>query len=280
MTEQNDPDALSPVKAYNDLTFLNGPEARSIRVLCEFEEPETRFKRLGVEDTIVFLGSARSLPLEDAQRNLADARTALDESATPTDELRAAVEQGENGVRLARYYEDAADLAERLTRWSKSLPQPSRRFIVCSGGGPGMMEAANRGAARANGLSVGLNISLPMEQHPNPYQSRELCFEFHYFFVRKFWFFSMGRGMVVFPGGVGTMDELFELLTIIQTKKTTKPRPIVLYGTEFWNEVVDFEAMVKWGVIAPEDLDLFKFCDDVDTAFEYLKGELTRHYLQ
>ena len=270
-------EAKWPQKAYKNLDFLNSEDARSIRVLCEFEEPASRFERLGVKDTIVFLGSARALPMDEAQRQLeaAQAQTAADAGASAA----RAVKRAEYAVRLARYYEDAVELAERLTRWAQGLPNHAQRFLVCSGGGPGIMEAANRGAANASGASVGLNISLPMEQHPNPYQTRELMFEFHYFFVRKFWFFNMARGLVVFPGGFGTMDELFELLTLIQTRKTTHPRPTVVYGTEFWNELYNFEALVDWGVICPEDLDLFRFCDTVDEAFDYLTAELTRHYL-
>lgn len=259
-----------PEKAYRNPEFLNSPEARSIRVLCEFEEPEMRFRRMGVQDTIVFFGSARTLPLDKAQTQLDAAKATGDAHA---------VKQAERGVTLARYYEDAADLAERLTRWSKDLPNHSRRFIITSGGGPGIMEAANRGASKADGISIGLNISLPMEQFPNPYQTRELSFEFHYFFIRKFWFMYLAKALVVFPGGFGTMDELFESLTLIQTGKTDAPRPIVVYGTEFWKEIVQFDKLAEWGVISPEDADLFHFYDDVDSAFEFLTAELTRLYM-
>ena len=180
---------------------------------------------------------------------------------------------------MARYYDDAVTLAERLTKWSKGIPERKRRFVVCSGGGPGIMEAANRGAAQAGGYSIGLNISLPFEQMPNPYQTRELSFEFHYFFIRKFWFVYLAKALVVFPGGFGTLDELFEILTLVQTRKTAKKIPIVLYGEEFWKEVVRFDSLVKWGTISREDLDLFHFANNVDTAFEYIRDELTKRYL-
>ncbi|MBI3118174.1 MAG: TIGR00730 family Rossman fold protein, partial [Candidatus Hydrogenedentes bacterium] len=173
----------------------------------------------------------------------------------------------------------AAQLAERLTTWSKALPKKKRHFIICSGGGPGIMEAANLGANRAGGLSVSLNISLPMEQVPNPFQTRELAFEFHYFFIRKFWFVYLAKALVVFPGGFGTFDELFEVLTLVQTKKARKPMPIVVYGREYWEEVVNLDALVRWGTISPEDLQLFRICDTVDEAYDYLTQELTRLYL-
>ena len=264
-------------KAYRNSAFLNSPEARSIRVLCEFEEPESRFRRMGVQDTIVFFGSARALPMDAAQERLKKAQSGAAGNATA--EAREAVEDAERVVRLARYYEAAAALAERLTKWSKSLPHPSRRFIVCSGGGPGIMEASNRGASKAEGLSIGLNISLPVEQEPNPYQTRELSFEFHYFFIRKFWLLYLAKALVFFPGGFGTMDELFETLTLMQTRRSTKPTPIVVFGTEYWKQTVNLNTMVDWGVIKRKDLDLFRFFDDVDGAFEYLRDELTKHYV-
>lgn len=265
-----------PVKAYKNLEFLNSPEARPVRLLCEFIEPSTRFRKYRVKDTIVFFGSARIKSPQEARREierLESSRTARP-SATWQAQLRAA----QVALKTSAYYEAAADLAERMTRWSKSLRGTSRRFIVCSGGGPGIMEAANLGAGRADGLSIGLNISLPFEQIPNPYQSRELAFEFHYFFIRKFWFVYLAKALIVFPGGFGTLDEFFEILTLIQTRKTAKSMPVVLYGREFWNKVINFEALAEWGMIAREDLDLFRIMDSVDEAFEYLKSELIRLY--
>jgi uncharacterized protein (TIGR00730 family) len=181
---------------------------------------------------------------------------------------------------MSRYYEDAVNLSEKLTRWFLELEKIDKHFKICSGGGPGIMEAANRGALNANGESVGLNISIPSEQIPNIYQTKDLACEFHYFFIRKFWFFYLAKALVIFPGGYGTMDELFELLTLIQTEKTKKQMPVVLYDSTYWNDVVNFNALLKWGVISKGDLDLFRLFDNVDDAFVYLKDALTKHYLK
>ncbi|MBX7259458.1 MAG: TIGR00730 family Rossman fold protein [Candidatus Hydrogenedentes bacterium] len=268
-----------PEKAYKNLAFLNSPDARTIRVLCEFIEPGTRFRRNRIHDTVVFFGSARISPRDEALRELESVRAACSAAKRPSQAQRDAVLCAERAVEMARYYEDAADLAERMTRWSRRLGGGKRRFVVCSGGGPGIMEAANRGASRAGGPTIGLNISLPFEQMPNPYQSQELAFEFHYFFVRKFWFAYLAKALVVFPGGFGTMDEMFEILTLIQTRKTAKPMPVVLYGSAYWNEIVNFDALVKWGMIDRKDLELFRVVDDVDTAFTYLTAELKRLHI-
>ncbi len=238
-----------PVKAYRNLEFLSSDRARTLRILAEYLEPEARFERYDVEDTIVFFGSARARPAGDR------------EAGDP---------------HLPEYYDAAEELAFRMTTWSKSLNNHRHRFIVCSGGGPGIMEAANRGASRAKGLSVGLGISLPMEQGINPWVSHELAFEFHYFFMRKFWFVYLSKALVVFPGGFGTMDELFEVLTLVQTGKAGSPRPIVLFGKEFWQEIIDWQALARWGVISPGDLGLFRMVDTVDEAFDHLVTELSR----
>ena len=260
----------SAPKAYKNSEFLNSPQARTIRMLAEYLEPESRFEKYNIQDTVVFFGSARIQPPEQARRH----RDGLREQGAAESELRMA----EARLSIANYYQDAVDLARMITAWSKELYTCNqchgRRFIVCSGGGPGIMEAANRGASEAGGYSIGLNISLPFEQEPNPYISRELNFEFHYFFVRKFWFAYLAKALIIFPGGFGTLDELLEILTLVQTGKMTKDIPIVLFGSSFWNQIINFKALADWGVISPEDLDLFKFCDTPQEAFDYLKNRL------
>lgn len=268
-----------PDKAYNNKDFLNSPDARHIRVLCEFDEPKSRFRKLRVRDTIVFFGSARTLTPDHAEEKLKRLAEEIQNTASPSPAQLEQLEQAKRDRHNAEYYARATELAERLTVWSEGLPRKGHRFLVCSGGGPGIMEAANRGAHQAGGRSVSLNISLPYEQSGNPYQTPELAFEFHYFFVRKFWFNYLAKALIIFPGGFGTLDELFEILTLVQTKKSAKVMPIVLFGREFWNEIVNFDALVRWGVISAGDLDLFRFCDTVDEAFDYLTRELTERYL-
>jgi len=267
------------LKAYNNYDFLNSPQARIIRVLSEMVEPESRFRKKGIWNTVVFFGSARTLPKREARRRLRELEAKARHMRTVSAKVKADIEQAKRELIMSRYYEDAVSLAEKMTYWFKELDHIDKHFRICTGGGPGIMEAANRGAKKAGGESIGLNISLPMEQNPNPYQTRELSFEFHYFFIRKFWFFYLGKALVVFPGGFGTMDEFFELLTIIQTHKTKKPMPVILYGSEFWNEVLNIEALAKWGTISRDDLQLFTTIDTVDEAFDYLKKELTRFYI-
>jgi hypothetical protein len=232
--------------AYRNEKFLNSPDARPLRILSEYLEPFSHFRREKVRDTIVFFGSARS------------------------DETHV----------LGKYYQQARALAKKLSEWSNNLPDSSRRFVVCTGGGPGIMEAANRGAQDANAKSVGLNIGLPMEQFPNPYITPELFFEFHYFFMRKFWFAYLAKAMVFFPGGYGTMDELMEVLTLVQTQKLNKKIIIILYGSEFWKEVLHLDALLRYNTISATDLGLFEYADDPDTAFHILEAGLRKHYLQ
>lgn len=268
-----------PVKAYKNMEFLNSSDARSIRILSEYYEPLQRFREQKVYDTIVFYGSARTKNLEEAKKELAAVENLLEETGgNPGQELQEKLDNAKNQVFLARYYEDAVELARRITEWSKSLDSVYR-FVVCSGGGPGMMEAANKGAREAKGLSIGLNISLPFEQSSNPYITPELNFEFHYFFMRKFWFVYLAKALIIFPGGFGTLDELFELLTLVQTGKIKKKLPIIIYGSEYWNQIINLDNMVKYGVICQKDRDLVRYCDSVDDAFEYLKMELTEQYL-
>ena len=256
------------VKAYQNESFLAGPDARPLRILAEYLEPDTRFRELRIRDTIVFFGSARIAP-----RDVAEAEVAA--AARGEGDLQAA----KTRLAMSRYYEETRELARRLTLWSKGLSGTERRFVVCSGGGPGIMEAANRGASEARGENIGLNISLPFEQTENPYITRRLAFEFHYFFMRKYWFAYLAKAMVVMPGGYGTLDEFMEIVTLVQTRKITKPMPIVLYGTPYWDEVLQLEPMIRHGMISPEDLGIFFRTDSVDEAFDYVTRELTAHAL-
>ena len=237
--------ARRPV-AYKNVEFLESPDGRMIRIISEYLQPLSHFRDANIEDTIVFFGSARI------------------------------TEEGP----LGRYYSDARELARLVTVWSESLTNHSRRFVVCTGGGPGIMEAANRGAHDAGGKSIGLNIGLPFEQFPNPYISPDLSFEFHYFFMRKFWLAYPARALVVFPGGFGTLDEMFELLTLMQTQKIEGKVVLILYGTDYWREVLNFDALVKYGTISPEDVHLFQDANDPQTALRLLQEGLTKYHLQ
>ncbi|MBT3601739.1 MAG: TIGR00730 family Rossman fold protein [Candidatus Latescibacteria bacterium] len=267
-----------PSKAYKNMKFLNNPEARTLRILAEYLEPQERFRQTGVEDTVVFFGSARILPQSQAKKQLKDSQKKVDQAKRKTAKLKHDLVLAQSGLRLSQYYEDAVELARLMTIWSEGL-SGSRRFAICSGGGPGIMEAANKGAAKAGGPSVGLNISLPFEQHANPYITDELNFEFHYFFMRKLWFVYLAKAVVIFPGGFGTLDEFMEVLTLLQTRKVEKSIPMILYGSEFWNDVLNFEALVKWGVISPADLDMFHMVDSPQEASAYLQDALTHLYL-
>ena len=230
-----------PQLAYEEPSFLESDAARPLRILAEYLEPLERFKRAGVHATIVFFGSARLRP---------------------------------DGP-LGHYYQHARELSGLITRWSASLPEHTHRYVVCSGGGGGIMEAANRGATEAGGKTVGLNISLPREQHPNGYLSSELTFEFHYFFMRKLWFAHLARALIAFPGGLGTLDELTEFLTLAQTRKLARDIPVILFGPEYWNEIIDFNALARHGVIDVEDLKLFEFAETPEAALEILKRRLS-----
>lgn len=263
-----------PPLAYLNEDFLKSSEARVLRLLSEYVEPRARLRRFNVRDTIVFFGSARSFPKEVTEARLDE----LKKTPADSSEYKLAITSAEQAVRLSRYYQDAVELARRITEWSKGLTG-HHHFIVCSGGSGGMMEAANRGASLARGKSIGLNIQLPLEQDVNPYVSRELIFNFHYFFMRKFWFVYPAKALIVFPGGFGTMDELFEVLTLIQTKMPRKTMPVVLFGTEFWDDIINFDAFVKWGVVSQHDLEIFFKTDSVDDAFEYVTSKLEKLYL-
>jgi len=266
-------------KAYKDQEFINSPSARVVRIMSEMLEPAARFHKHGVKDTVVFFGSARTEPKSVTSAKLRKVRAAFKKTKSPSAKLNRRYEQARRDVAMSSYYEEARLLAKKLTQYFKTLEKKGKNYMICSGGGPGIMAAGNQGAKMAGGKSVGLNISLPMEQSPNPYQTRELAFEFHYFFVRKFWFFYLAKALVVFPGGFGTMDELFELLTLMQTGKYARPMPVILFGREYWERVINFDEMLKWGTISKEDLKLIKMFDDVDEAFNYLKKQLNKHFI-
>jgi hypothetical protein len=265
-----------PPKAYKNAAFLQSEDARLIRILSEYLEPASRLKRERVQDTIVFFGSARILPREESEKRLLNMRRRLEEEGGGEKPSDAEMRLAERAVVLSRYYEDASTLAQMIVRWAKTLNGAHKRLMICSGGGPGIMEAANRGALQAGGQSIGLSISLPMEQRINPYVPKELAFEFHYFFMRKFWFVYPALALVIFPGGFGTLDEAFEVLTLVQTRKHPRPLPVLIYGSEYWRQVLNFDTLVQWGTIAPRDLDLFHYADDPQEAFDYLKDTLTR----
>ena len=262
-----------PVKAYKNLDFLNGPDARIIRMMCEFLEPQSRFRDENIRQTIVFFGSARIRSKEESLATVESINRELLTQADGESELQQQLKAAEHQLLMSNYYEEAVETARLLTEWSLTLPLEDQ-WVICSGGGPGIMEAANRGAACAGGKSIGLNISLPHEQFPNPYISPGLNFEFHYFFMRKLWFVDLAQALIIFPGGFGTLDELLEVLTLVQTGKIRKKIPIVIYGTDYWREIINFEAMVKWGTISASDLDLFRFVDTPQETVEYLKQQI------
>jgi uncharacterized protein (TIGR00730 family) len=256
------PASDAPLFFHQDALFLNSPEGRDVRVLSELMGPAVRFEKYGIHHTIVFFGSARTLGTKDVAKQIAKA------SKENNSERLLVLRRLE---KLAPYYDAARELGKKIGKWNK---KQSTKYAICTGGGPGIMEAGNRGAQDAGEPNIGLNIKLPFEQHPNPYLTPELSVHFNYFFVRKYWFLYMAKALVIFPGGYGTLDELFETLTLIQTKKMIKPIPIVLFGSEYWKKLVNFDLMVETGMIDPDDLKLFKFIDDVDEAFEYVTSKI------
>jgi uncharacterized protein (TIGR00730 family) len=262
--------------AYHDRDFLDSSEARPLRILAEYLEPLKRFRTENIQDTVVFFGSARTLSREGAERELA--RLSGDDAKKASD-YEAALRRGQKALEWSRYYEEARQLAHMLTAWSLSLEEPRRRFVVCSGGGPGIMEAANRGAVEAGGKTVGLNIRLPFEQGPNQYITENLHFEFHYFFMRKFWFAYLAKALVVFPGGFGTLDEMFEILTLDQTRKLSKKLCVILYGNDYWDQILNLEPMLEWGAVSEADLNLLHRVDSPEAAFEALKRHLMMHHM-
>ena len=256
--------------AYQNEPFLNSPDGRILRILSEYMEPLARFRREQIQDTVVFFGSARFSSRLNARQTLAGVK-----DQGHGKELKRA----QAAVDMARYYEDARRMAFLLTEWSVKIPARRRRFVVTTGGGPGIMEAANLGAQEAGGKTIGLNINLPFEQYPNAYITPSLNFEFHYFFMRKFWFAYLAKALVIFPGGFGTLDELFEILTLAQTQKLAKKILVVIYGREYWDKVLNLHTMLEAGAISPEDFDLFKIVDSPEEGFEYLREGLTRYHL-
>src|SRR3989454_10905780 len=263
--------------AYQNEPFLSSPDGRILRLLSEYSEPLSRFRREQIQDTVVFFGSARFQSRSNAQRTLTELErieSPLSATQRGTDRKRAM-----SAVDMARYYEEARRMAFLLTRWSIHIPARRRRFVLTTGGGPGIMEAANLGAHEAGGKTIGLNINLPFEQMPNPYITPSLNFEFHYFFMRKFWFAYLAKALVIFPGGFGTLDELFEILTLAQTEKLAKKILVVIYGKEYWNRLINFQAMVDAGTISPQDMDLFRIVDSPEEGFEYLRDGLTKYHL-
>jgi uncharacterized protein (TIGR00730 family) len=278
--------------AYENPGFLNSADGRLIRIVAEYMEPLARFRREQIQDTVVFFGSARFRGREEADHALELLDNTGSTQPAPSHEQPAKAVEIASGqatelqrkravaaVEMARYYEDARRLAHMLTDWARQIPSRRARFVVTSGGGPGIMEAANRGAHEAGGKTIGMNIRLPFEQRPNPYITPALNFEFHYFFMRKLWFAYLAKALVVFPGGFGTLDEMFELLTLAQTHKLAKKITVVVYGPEYWKKVFNLEALVDSGAISPKDIELFQFADSPEQAFDLLRKGLTENYL-
>src|SRR5579862_895080 len=262
--------------AYRDALFMESMAARPVRILTEYLDPLARMRREGVGDTIVMFGSARILPRDRALANL---RRLKRSGRSGKGRQGSVVRDARAVLKMSRYYEEARELARRLTTWSLTLGEKPRRFVVCSGGGPGIMEAANRGAAEAGGKSIGLSIELPHEQWPNRYISPELSFQFHYFFMRKLWFAQLAKALIVFPGGFGTMDELWETLTLMQTGKLQRRILILIYGRRYWNRVIDWREMLNWGTINRREYNLLQFADSVDEAFERIRSGLEEFHM-
>jgi hypothetical protein len=286
-------DTKPPLLAYEDHTFINSSDGRMLRIMAEYIEPLAHFRRERIQDTVVFFGSARFRELDEASRELELLDLPGSAQPAPTAEQPATSKEmatedasqlrhahAEAAVEMARYYEDARKLAYLLTEWSMTIKSRRHRFVVTSGGGPGIMEAANRGASEAGGKTIGLGIRLPFEQEHNPYITPSLNLEFHYFFMRKYWFAYLAKALVVFPGGFGTLDEMFELLTLTQTHKLAKDLTIIIYGSKYWHDIINFDVLVEKGAISPDDLKLFHFVDTPEDAFAILKESLTHNYLK
>ena len=263
-----------PKLAYRNERFMDSADARTLRIVAEYLEPQVRLRRAAVQNTVVFFGSSRVLPHDKAREKLREVinRARYGGAPATSQELRAA----RMAMKMSKYYEQARELAHLITTWSLGLKNGKHFLVVCSGGGPGIMEAANRGAQEAGGVSIGFNIRLPSEQNANPYITPELCFLFRYFFMRKLWFAQPSRAVIVFPGGFGTMDEMWEFLTLIQTHKMGHRNTILLYGSKFWKKAVNFDWLREAGTVSSEESKLIRFVDSPREAFETLKSTLTR----
>src|ERR1700731_2165311 len=262
--------------AYRDALFMESVAARPVRILTEYLDPLVRLRREEVGDTIVMFGSAR---IVGRDRALAHLRRLKSLKGKQTPRRRLALRDTRAALSMSRYYEEARELAHRITAWSLTLGEHPRRFVICSGGGPGIMEAANRGAAEAGGKTVGLSIELPHEQWPNSYISAGLNFQFPYFFMRKLWFAQLAKALIVFPGGFGTMDEFWEMLTLLQTGKLQRRNLILIYGRQYWHRVVNWREMLSWGTINRRDYNLLEFADTVDEAFDRVRKGLEEFHM-
>jgi len=266
-----------PHLAYNDPKFMESLGARPLRILAEYLDPLARLRRANVGDTIVMFGSARIHSHADALDHLK--KVQRDSRGRRSAEWRERIRAARGLLSMSRYYEDARELSKRITAWAMTLGMHPMRFVLCSGGGPGIMEAANRGATEAGGASVGLSIQLPHEQRSNPYITPELNFYFHYFFMRKLWFAQMAKALIIFPGGFGTLDELFEMLTLLQTNKLSSHHLVLIYGRKYWDKVINWRHMVRTGTISEREYGLLQFADTVDEAFERVRSEMEAHHL-
>jgi len=272
----------APKVPHEDEQFLESVPARPLRILGEYIKPLVQLKRESIGDTIVMFGSARIEAEENAKARLNRLKKIKVAKLSAKNQAKhfAALRQAENRLEMSRYYEEARQLSFKITSWASTLGTKPRRFVICSGGGPGIMEAANRGAYEAGGKSIGLSIELPHEQFANPYISPELSFNFHYFFMRKLWFAQIAKALIVFPGGFGTMDELWEMMTLLQTGKMTRGKLILIYGRKYWDEVLNFRAMVRWGTISAEEYNLLQFADTVDDAFKLIRAGLEKYHME
>ncbi|MGH9775617.1 MAG: TIGR00730 family Rossman fold protein [Candidatus Acidiferrales bacterium] len=268
-----------PKLVYRDIEFLQSPAARPLRILAEYIDPLTRLREENIGDTIVMFGSARTLPRSQAKVKLDRLQRSL-RGKKRTSRIRERLRAARADLGMSRYYEEARELARRITAWAMTLGTNPHRFVICSGGGPGIMEAANRGATDAGGCSIGLSIELPHEQFPNPYITPALNFNFHYFFTRKLWFAQLAKALIVFPGGFGTMDELWEMLTLLQTGKLPQRHLILIYGRHYWDKVLNWREMVRSGTINQREFELLRFADNVDDAFEQVRNGLEKHHME